>query len=198
MTDFRQFENDVLLALYREWEGGNTMVSLAKALQAANIDWKEGWLVRVHDSLKSKGLLDGPQNRRVEQMTAGSLTPAGLQHVEDNILPASSNDNEPESGENQKIDSSAWTGLPARFKLTEKLRTDIVNQLGRAEIALKDGAFSQEQSSQAHAYIVAARAMLEAPEPDPEMAWTIVNRASQIAGIASLFVSIIALFTAAF
>ena len=193
MSDFRTFERATMQALYQSWKDGAPLVSLAKVLEQAGVGWENGWLVRVHDSLRNKGFLEGPLNRRIEGMTIGALTASGLQYVEDSLL---SSNSVAELTASDVIEGSVWTGLPQDFVLSDRGRAEIVNELDRTESSLVDMGVSQHDQSQARAYIVAARALLEAPEPEPELAWTILNRANQLAGIASLFISIIALFQA--
>jgi len=192
VTDFKLFEQRVMLALYRAWQDGNSPTTFAKALDAAGIQWEQGWLVRVHDSLRSKGFVEGPANRRIEEMTFGSLTAEGLQYVEDNLSPYDTSDEkvEPTGG----IDSSTWTGLPKTFVLTDEKRISIVRALDTVEHALPNSEATQHDQAQARAYVLAAKALLEAPHPEPELAWQLIGRANSLAGIASLFITIIALF----
>ena len=180
-----------MLALYRSWQRGEQLVSLARVLDDNNISWQRGWLVRLHDSLKGQGFLDGPANRRVEEMTAGSLTSSGLQFVEDHILPE---EIEGDDKSEEFTESSVWTGLPEGFSLTEEKRSEIIRQLDLAESSIPNTDASQHNQAQARSYIVAARALLEAPDPEPELAWELIGRANNLAGIMSLFVSLIALF----
>jgi hypothetical protein len=91
-------------------------------------------------------------------------------------------------------ESSSWTGLPSDFLLTEDKRAAIVRGLDVAADSLQDTSASQHDQAQARAYIISAKALLEAPEPDPDLAWQLIGRANNLAGIAALFVSIIALF----
>jgi hypothetical protein len=114
VNDFRDFERATMLALYRAWQDGTPIISLAKALLQLdpNIQWQRGWLVRAHDGLRSKGFLEGPANRRIEEMTVGSLTAAGLQYVEDHFSDA---ERYPEGGR-PEIDSTVTTA-PAADRL---------------------------------------------------------------------------------
>lgn len=103
-----------------------------------------------------------------------------------------------DKGQNSiRADSAAWTGLPRDFSLSERRRAEIIRQLDLVESALSLSGLSQENQAQARAYVIAVRVLLEAPEPQADLAWEIIGRANNIAGIASLFVAIIALFQAA-
>jgi hypothetical protein len=90
--------------------------------------------------------------------------------------------------------SFAWTGLPSNFQLTQEIQARLVNDLDRADAALATATVSQDERSQARAYIIAMRVLAEAPEPQADLIWEILGRANQISGIASLFVSIMGLF----
>lgn len=92
------------------------------------------------------------------------------------------------------MDSSSWTGLPTNFELTQQLQKRLVSDLDRVEAALADAAISQDERSQARAYIIAMRVLAEAPEPQTDLIWEMLGRVNQLAGVASLFVSIVALF----
>lgn len=98
--------------------------------------------------------------------------------------------------EGLSVDSAAWTGLPSTFVFTEEKREALISLLVAAEShveQLKDNS----QKAQARAYILAAKQLADAPDPPVDLIWDIVQRASNLSGIASLFISIIALFSAA-
>ena len=92
--------------------------------------------------------------------------------------------------------SSDWTGLPSHFVLTEKRRESLVVLLMEAELTLDSIGAGNVEKRMAAAYIVAARTLAEAPDPPVDLIWEIIGKANNLAGIASLFVAIIALFTA--
>jgi hypothetical protein len=92
------------------------------------------------------------------------------------------------------VNSSRWTGLPSGFTFSEDKLQTLVRELDRVEAALGTIQISQQERSQARAYIVAARVLAEAPEPPSDLIWEIIVRANSIAGIASLFVAIVGLF----
>ena len=91
-------------------------------------------------------------------------------------------------------DSASWTGLPKSFVLTDERRSAIVRELDAVEQILPTSDVTQHDQAQARAYIVAAKTLLEAPEPESELAWQLIGKANNLAGIASLLVSLIALF----
>ncbi len=93
-----------------------------------------------------------------------------------------------------KVDSSAWTGLPSNFTLAAEKQTRLAHEIDVAETALAKLDLGQEVTCQARAYFVAARLLAEAPEPDYQLIWFILERLSQLAGVAGLIVSIVALF----
>jgi hypothetical protein len=106
-------------------------------------------------------------------------------------------DETPEAVQNEPdVDSSAWTGLPPTFSLTNERRETLISLLSAAEEGLSE-LKDNTTKAQARAYIIAAKHLADAPEPPADLIWEIVQRASNLAGVASLFISIIALFSAA-
>jgi hypothetical protein len=93
------------------------------------------------------------------------------------------------------VDSSAWTGLPPDFQFTEERLQRLVTLLDTAERDLDSYPIPNSQKAQARAYILAAKELAQAPEPPADLIWELIGRANSIAGIASLFVSIVALFS---
>ena len=132
-----------------------------------------------------------------------AISPTGVRWVEDTLgenvaqfLEAHGaiyTDTEPTISD-VSVDSTSWTGLPKSFVLTDEKRTSIIKALDTAEALLPTSVASQHDQAQAHAYITAARTLLEAPEPESEFAWQLIGRANNLAGIASLLIAIIALF----
>ncbi|SEK46371.1 hypothetical protein SAMN05216382_0458 [Sphingomonas palmae] len=80
--------------------------------------------------------------------------------------------------------------------LSENKRISLINEIGAVEARLDDQDLSNADKAQARAFLNAAKALTEAPEPPADLIWEILNRANSIAGIASLFVTIIAIFLA--
>ncbi|MBW8743038.1 MAG: hypothetical protein JF628_01580 [Sphingomonas sp.] len=104
---------------------------------------------------------------------------------------------EEESPEASAIDSSRWTGLPSGFKLTADKQKALVRDLDRVEEQLQDFNVGQEIRAQARAYVIAARILAEAPDPQADLIWEMIGRANALSGVASLFVAIISLFVQA-
>ncbi len=102
-----------------------------------------------------------------------------------------------ERQEVKSFDSAAWTGLPSAFVLDEQKSAKLVSLLQAAEQNLDRIGAGNAEKAMARAYIVAAQALADAPDPPADLIWEIINRANNLAGVASLFISIIALFTAA-
>lgn len=65
-----------------------------------------------------------------------------------------------------------------------------------ADKTLKDveaSDFSNSEKSQARGFLVAAKALSETPEPPADLIWTLLTRASTLAGIGSFFLALITL-----
>jgi len=93
------------------------------------------------------------------------------------------------------VSSARWTGLPSDFDLSEEKRGALISLLHDAELALDSVSVSNNEKAMARAYIVAAKVLADAPEPPADLIWELIGRANALSGIASLLVSIIALFT---
>jgi hypothetical protein len=121
VSDFRAFQNRVMLEMYRSWLNGSGLVSIGRVLKEAGVEWERGWLVRVHESLKQEGYLEGPANRRNEEMTAGALTPRGLLYVEEHILPK------------EQIDQKTPGAFQSDAFQTDAFQTEAISAQDRAE-----------------------------------------------------------------
>jgi hypothetical protein len=93
------------------------------------------------------------------------------------------------------VQSAAWTGLPRQGVLSPEASDKLRIALRAVEDSLARGNCSNEERAQARAYILAIQALAEAPEPPADLIWKLVERANSVAGIASLFVSLVVLFT---
>ncbi len=93
-------------------------------------------------------------------------------------------------------DSSAWTGLPSDIELSETRRAELMVLLDDAERALDAVGSLNSEKAMARAYIIAAKTLADTPSPPVDLIWEMVNRANQLCGITSLFVSIFAFFAA--
>ncbi len=96
--------------------------------------------------------------------------------------------------ENGPIDSALWTGLPRKGVLNEADADRLKAALALVESAVERSGATNEEKAQARAYVMALQALSDAPEPPADLIWELVNRACQLSGIASLFVSVVALF----
>ncbi|HEX8481908.1 MAG TPA: hypothetical protein VF650_08405 [Allosphingosinicella sp.] len=92
--------------------------------------------------------------------------------------------------ESQPIPSSAWTGRPITI-INSVLLSDSLRAVEQSIDTLE---ISNAEKAEARAYVVAMLALADAPDPPADLIWEMVCRASQISGIAALFVSIIAIF----
>jgi len=95
------------------------------------------------------------------------------------------------------IDSALWTGTPSERTVAVEKRERLIQLLGQAEIDLELLGASNSDKAMARAYIIAARTLAEAPDPPEDLIWELIDRANSLAGVASLFVAIVALFVSA-
>ena len=193
--------------------------SFGRLVSDYGIEWKRGWLIELQKELLEEGMIRGPSNGSNDAMATGRLSGRGLSFIERNYgaldgvstliskvadqttlspsdATSSSDADEPTivAHDPRVIRSADWTGLPESFEFTAEKQAALVRNLDIAEAALSTSDVSQESRAQVRAYIIAIRALAEAPDPPKDIIWELIGQANTVAGIASLFVSIIALF----
>jgi hypothetical protein len=94
------------------------------------------------------------------------------------------------------ISSHNWTGLPKVGVLGEAAVTTLKGALSTVDDAVLRSNATNQEKAQARAYVMAIHALADAPEPPADLIWEMVSRADQLSGIASLFVSLVALYVA--
>lgn len=191
-------------ALYNETAVlGFTRFQVGAIVRAYGLDWKIIWAdnfiseIRTHNFARVYWV-DGPP---LEQYV--SIGAAGVLWVEnslrENLASFLKNHGAVYHGEipevvKGSIDSALWTGLRSNKVVALEKRDELVRLLVKAERDLDALSGTNSEKGMARAYIVAARVLAEAPEPPEDLIWELVGRANSLAGVASLFVSIIALF----
>jgi hypothetical protein len=154
---------------------------------------------KKYGSKNGVSIIINPKDQSINELPEGISRASGNVYVVDRDPPANFGregdifiEYNPEQA--LSIDSSKWTGLPSNYKLAEESRIRLTADLDKLTDILSVLDLGQETYSQVRAYVIAAKALAEAPEPQADLIWEIINRANQVAGIASLFVSILALF----
>jgi uncharacterized protein YjbI with pentapeptide repeats len=168
-------DNDVLDSVVVDdhtlFDGVKILRALAKAPAFANYVYDKGTLRRREDA----GMAISPAED-------GAPAQAQLSENYNDVINA------------PLIESSSWTGRIT----TPTIRTEQIGELARlleiAERDLDDLGAGNSEKAQARAYIVAARALADAPDPQTDLVWELISRANQISGIASLFIAVLALF----
>ncbi|HEX8126292.1 MAG TPA: hypothetical protein VF548_11980 [Allosphingosinicella sp.] len=94
------------------------------------------------------------------------------------------------------VDSAQWTGLPRGFRFTPEVKHTLVRLLREADRQLEQSGLPNSQAAQAKAYVHSAILLAEAPDPQPDLIWEMVQRGGALASIGQFFIAIIALFTA--
>jgi hypothetical protein len=212
MMEYDEFADRFLAALYIESEKhGKEYVRAETIIQKYSLELKPSWIGRMVDDWESSYFKNIRKVIGNRESWSFSLSAEGYRKVEDDFsldineieqfLSPSDSDSESAAyelalnlEEDSSINSSNWTGLPSNFVLTEQKRDQLVTMLRNAEADLDSLGASNHEKAMARAYIVAAKTLADAPEPPTDLIWELVNRANQRSGIASLFVSIMALF----
>jgi DNA-binding MarR family transcriptional regulator len=190
----------LLVASYLHSEDtGNEQVTVSEVLDKYSIEARPNWVRRAISSLTDEGYAKGRMHMGSERDQRVWLTAQGVKEAErlldEEIVTIKMPENNiPIESPASTADSSRWTGLPSGFRWSEEKREKLIDQLGAIEGALDSSSLGNVDKAQARAYVVAARALAEAPEPEPDLIWEVLQRANAVSGIASLFVAIIALF----
>ncbi len=201
--NFQTFLHVFTAALYNETElSGKREFTVGEVLDKYSLTWKPLWEENFIEEIERQGLarVDGHIGRARKQHI--SISANGINWVELNLGEnvasyLEQNGAHYQDSDGAPIDSAAWTGLPSTFVLAEEKRETLVSMLREAESSLDQLGAGNSEKAMARAYIVAARTLADAPDPPVDLIWEIIGRANSLAGIASLLVSIIALFSAA-
>jgi len=97
---------------------------------------------------------------------------------------------------NLPIDSNLWTGMPVGFKLDAKTKAQVVSLLYRAEREISAATVNNREASQAKALVAAALILTEAPEPESEIVWGLLQKLSVFVTLSQGIEGLIKLFKA--
>lgn len=199
--DYDDFAERFLIALHFETETSNQQYfSADELIEKYGLKPRPNWISRITDDW------EGSYFRDVSKILGGyggwsfRISADGSRKVEakfrdlDDIrgfLSMSSLESA------KAVDSYTWTGIPSDFVLGEERKSELSTLLDKAERDLDVIGIANSEKAMARAYIVAAKVLADAPEPPADIIWSLIGRANNISGIASLFVSIIALFQTA-
>jgi hypothetical protein len=197
-----------VVALYNETAiTGNSSFDFGQILDRYSLNMEPAWQDRILQDHQLQAYVDISRHDGPIRDQRVALSLAGFRWAEDNFGENAAQFLEAhgavydapteQASEKPVVLSSTWTGLPSNFELNEQKRAALVSMLDEAERALDSVGAGNSEKAMARAYIVAARALSDAPDPPADLIWEIIQRANSLAGIASLFVSIVALFAAA-
>lgn len=214
---YKDFEAEFLLAAYAESQARpNTTLRSGELLRKYQLNYQEGWALQVISDLSRRGYLttkpiDSDDNGQPVRLSGKGFRAAEDLDQQGNFVTLRSVFDDPgdsggsseapqgaylrDSAEAEIVSSARWTGLPSDFDLSEEKRGALISLLHDAELALDSVSVSNNEKAMARAYIVAAKVLADAPEPPADLIWELIGRANALSGIASLLVSIIALFT---
>ncbi|HQV02846.1 MULTISPECIES: hypothetical protein [unclassified Novosphingobium] len=93
-----------------------------------------------------------------------------------------------------KVNSASWTGLQTEGTLSGEALVRLRMALSVVDDAVEKSNISNQEKSQARAYVLAIHALADAPDPPADLIWQIVQRVAALAGVAALFVALIDLY----
>ena len=191
---YQDFRQRLLRALYDFTEqGGANYVKFSTLAETGGFELRPNWIDRFYQEMELSGEAQVSRHMGPHATWQARIRAAGAATVEEEMerdanwgLPQAA-----QSPEQPVVSSSAWTG---RVTLPEKNRERLVIALRAAEGELDALGAGNAEKAQARAYLVAAAALAEAPDPPADIIWDLIQRANNIAGIAALLVSIVGLF----
>lgn len=205
MSPFSDFSKQFLVAAYFENQRIGDAVESGLIARSYNLKFGPNWIVRVVEGAIKQGWMAGSVNAGGDEYQVIYLTGAGMVEAErligqgvevawHGVTIEGDNDVKSDVQAADPINSSSWTGLPSNVVLTEQKREKLVTMLHDADVALDSVGATNHEKAMARAYIVAAKTLADAPDPPADLIWELINRANHLSGIASLLVSVMALF----
>ena len=92
------------------------------------------------------------------------------------------------------IESWKWTGLSKNFVFDDAVKSKVIDLLKSADAELAGLNLTNYQVSQAKALLKAALVLADAPQPQPDLVWELIQRISAIIGIVAGIQSLSSIF----
>jgi hypothetical protein len=118
-----------------------------------------------------------------------------LRRVEAGYSRKNNSDSNETRAQHTSRESNNWSILPHHFVLSETSRVELLEKLTEVEKRLEQIDLGNAERAQVRSYVLSAQILTDSPDPPVDLIWELIGRANSVAGIASLFVSVIALFT---
>jgi hypothetical protein len=194
---FSAFTEQLLDVLYNESETGCVgAIRIGDLITKYKIDYRGHWIERLVEEWDGDGLgrieafIGNPFDWDVE------ITAKGLRHIEERrarrsetILGLSDTST---ASPGLRFESSQWTGLSK--EISPSFQEKLIYELSLSERKLESLMLGNSEKAQVRSYIIAAKLLAESPNPPADIIWDIISRANMVAGVAGLFVAILALF----
>jgi len=182
VTNYEQFFDLVLVGLYEaEKRRPDQKTTLGSVASAKAVPLRTYAAVQFAEDCRENLFAEVEATKYRPSTWKTRILKAGIRHVEDVLLRQTA------------VDSSSWTGRPNPVVLDEERRERIAHELTRIQGELENLTLTNSERSQVVALVLAAKVLAESPNPPGDLIWEIVERASSIASVASLFIAIIAL-----
>ena len=198
MTTYSEFEEIFLVAAYALIERtGKEIVDVGHVIDEYRLEPKPNWVRRALQSLSDSGYSKGRMTFGDERDQPVYLSPSGVRRAERLLEDGVVSVVQPDGVQSETPPSAGelyTTSLPADFVLSSEKREILTDELQKIELSLEDLPLSNSNKAQVRALVLAAKELSQAPEPPSDLIWEILNRANSVAGVLSLFVSVLSLF----
>jgi len=191
---YTDFEQELIVSAYFcSNKLGKESVALVEIAEYFDIGSNARWVRNAIADYWSNGLSKEQRHSGSTSAQRIWLTSDGLRRAE-TLIQNGVSPKPHDHAQLEVVDSSRWTGLPRNGNLSDSNVLRLKSVLQRVDHAVEASNATNADKSQARAYVLAITSLADAPEPPADLIWLLINRASNLAGIAAFFVSLAALF----
>ncbi|MXO87112.1 hypothetical protein GRI38_13850 [Altererythrobacter aurantiacus] len=186
---YSQFENELIVAAYNTAnELQKDSVSLSEIQSFFESEFDRRWIVNALSYYWANGLSR-------EQLHNGKIGEQRISLTRDGFRAAERLIDEDAVGlQRNDPRGTDHDRTPSSLTLSKVEKERLLREVSAAEVQIDRLKLGNTDRSNAIAYLTAIRALAEAPEPPKDLIWKLIGRASDISGIASLFVSLAGVF----
>lgn len=176
MTDYENFFDQLLSQLNKEdKKSAQKFYKLHYIFSKYNIDFKPSYIDQFYDDCFDNLFCEIKKNKATHKQWELKILPAGKRYLENIADP------------NRLMDK---LNKELAIKLTEAEKLELSKNIDQALLKLEKLNLSQEKLSQARTFLIAARNLVDAPEPPLGVIKYLLNSVDNIIGISGILVGI--------